>query len=145
MSSAVQISPASKNMLWTGRIITGILVLYMLFNCSISLVKPAFVRAGLAHLGYPDSLAVGVGIVMFTCTVLYAIPRTRSLEELAREASARQLSNWCLSDSCCEVFSQAEFHCFFRTAATGPAAARKSDLAAAGGSLVTVYGLPSRK
>jgi hypothetical protein len=79
MQSATQDSAVANKALWTGRIISGILVLFMLFNCSISLFKPAFARAGFAHLGYPESLATGVAIAMFVCTVLYAIPSTSIL------------------------------------------------------------------
>lgn len=65
--------------LWTGRIISGIAVLFMLFNCSIALVKPAFARAGFTHLGYPERVAPGVAILMFVCVVIYATPQTSIL------------------------------------------------------------------
>jgi hypothetical protein len=79
MPSATQDSTVSNKALWTGRILSGILVLFMLFGCSISLFKPAFARAGFTHLGYPENLATGVAIAMFVCTVLYAIPSTSTL------------------------------------------------------------------
>ena len=79
MEPSTQTSPASNKALWTGRIISGLVVLFMLFNCSIVLVKPAFARAGFMHLGYPDSVALGVAVVMFACTVIYAIPQTSIL------------------------------------------------------------------
>ena len=79
MSSATQASPVSNKSLWAGRIISGLIVLFMLFNGAVALVKPAFARAGFAHLGYPESLALGVGILMLACTLIYAIPRTSVL------------------------------------------------------------------
>ena len=79
MQSATEASPVPDNALWAGRIISGIVVLFMLFNCSIALVEPAFARAGFAHLGYPDSVAPGVAILMLVCTVIYAIPQTSIL------------------------------------------------------------------
>lgn len=79
MEPSVQASPISKKALWTGRTISGILVLFMLFNCSIALVKPAYARAGFTHLGYPDSVALGVALAMVACTVIYAIRRTSIL------------------------------------------------------------------
>jgi hypothetical protein len=79
MRSATEASPVSKKLLWTGRIISGIVVLFMLFNCSIALVKPAFARAGFTHLGYPERVAPGVAMLMFVCTMIYAIPQTSIL------------------------------------------------------------------
>ena len=79
MQSATEASPISKKAVWTGRIISGVVVLFMLFNCALGLMKPDFVRAGFAHLGYPDRLASGVAILMFLCTVIYAIPQTSIL------------------------------------------------------------------
>jgi len=34
---------------------------------------------GLSHLGYPERVALGVAILMFVCTVIYAIPQTSIL------------------------------------------------------------------
>lgn len=79
MRSATEASPVSKKLLWTGRIISGIVVLFMLFNCSIALVKPAFARVGFTHLGYPERVAPGVAMLMFVCTMIYAIPQTSIL------------------------------------------------------------------
>ena len=39
-------------------------------------LKPASVAQGFAHLGLPESLAVGLGILELACTVLYLIPQT---------------------------------------------------------------------
>ena len=43
------------------------------------LVKPAPVVEGTIQLGYPESVLLGLGIVLLTCTVLYVIPRTAVL------------------------------------------------------------------
>ena len=40
------------------------------------LVKPAPVVEGTVQLGYPESVLVGLDIVLLACTVLYVIPRT---------------------------------------------------------------------
>lgn len=79
MAPSVQASPVSKNALWTRRIISGIVVLFMLFNCALGLMKPEMVREGFVHLGYPDRVAPGLAILMFLCTVIYAIPQTSIL------------------------------------------------------------------
>jgi len=42
-------------------------------------MKPAAVVQGFAHLGYPESLLVTLGILELGCTVVYLIPRTSVL------------------------------------------------------------------
>ncbi len=45
----------------------------------MKLVKPAPVVEATVRLGYPESVIVGMGIVLLACTVLYLIPRTAIL------------------------------------------------------------------
>jgi hypothetical protein len=79
MHTAIQTAPASKTSLWAGRIISGLVVLFMLFDSGIKLMKLAPAVEGTAKLGYPVSVVLPIGIVLFVCTVLYAIPRTSIL------------------------------------------------------------------
>lgn len=79
MTPITETEPASKGMLWTGRILSGLVAAFMLFNSAIGVMRPAFARAGFAHLGYPDTAGLGVGIALLACAVLYAIPRTSVL------------------------------------------------------------------
>jgi hypothetical protein len=46
---------------------------------TMKLVKPAFVVDATVKLGYPDSVILGLGIVLLACTVLYLIPPTSVL------------------------------------------------------------------
>ncbi|MBI5757610.1 MAG: DoxX family protein [Planctomycetales bacterium] len=66
-------------MLWIGRILSTLPVLMLLMSGVMKLVKPTEVVEGFAKLGWPDSLALGLGIVELVCTVLYVIPRTSVL------------------------------------------------------------------
>lgn len=79
MPSNAQAGPVSKKRLWTGRVISGLVVLFLLFDGSIKVMKIAPVLQAFARLGYPESLAVGLGILLLACTVVYAIPRTSAL------------------------------------------------------------------
>ena len=45
----------------------------------MKLMKPAPVVQGFAHFGYPESLALSIGILELACTVVYVIPRTSVL------------------------------------------------------------------
>jgi hypothetical protein len=45
----------------------------------MKLLKPAAVVEGFMHLGYPESLSLGIGIAELTSVVIYVIPRTSVL------------------------------------------------------------------
>lgn len=79
MQSDAQIAPVSKTMLWTGRVISALPVLLLLFSAAMKFLKPPEVVEGMAHLGYPENLTLGLGITELACTVIYAIPRTSVL------------------------------------------------------------------
>lgn len=75
------VAPAgvSKGALWTGRIISALAALFMLFDGAMKLVKPGFVVEATAKLGYPESVIVPLGAILLVCTVLYLIPWTSIL------------------------------------------------------------------
>jgi hypothetical protein len=79
MSSVAQTAPVSNKALWTGRIISALAALFLLFDGVMKLFKPKFVVDATIQLGYPESVIVGLGIVLTLCTVLYAIPQTSVL------------------------------------------------------------------
>ena len=76
MQLGTQTAPVSKKRLWAGRIISALPVLMLLFSGVMKLIKPAFLVQEFARLGYPESLALGIGILELSCTVVYVIPRT---------------------------------------------------------------------
>jgi hypothetical protein len=51
----------------------------LLFSGIMKLVKPPSVTEGFAHLGYDESVALGLGVVELLATLLYIIPRTSVL------------------------------------------------------------------
>jgi hypothetical protein len=61
--------------------LSGVVIVFMLFDGGIKLVPLAMVIETAAELGYPAtaSLARGLGILGLSCTALYAIPRTSML------------------------------------------------------------------
>ena len=79
MSVAIDVAAPSKGQLWAGRILSGIGTLFMLFDATIHLLKPAAVIEGFAKLGFPSTVAVPLAIIEFVCIVLYLIPRTSVL------------------------------------------------------------------
>ncbi len=79
MQATNQTAPISKKMLWAGRIISALPALFLLLDGVGKLVKPAPVVEGTIRLGYPESVILGLGIVLIACTILYVIPRTSIL------------------------------------------------------------------
>ena len=74
-----QPSVVSKPMLWTGRIISTLIVLFMLMDAVMKLIQPEAVVKGTVELGYPVGCIAGIGIALLISTILYAIPRTAVL------------------------------------------------------------------
>ena len=71
----------SRTALWTGRVLSGIAVLFLIFDGAIKLVPIQPVTDSLRELGYPasDSFARFLGVITLICTALYAWPRTALL------------------------------------------------------------------
>jgi hypothetical protein len=66
----------SKAMLWAGWGMSGLTVLFMLFDGISKLVLEQHVVEATTKIGYPVDALRPLGIVLLVCTVLYAIPRT---------------------------------------------------------------------
>ena len=79
MHPNASVVPVSNKALWTGRILSALAALFLLADGVAKLFKPAPVVEGTIQLGYPESVIVGLGIVLTACTVLYIIPRTSVL------------------------------------------------------------------
>jgi hypothetical protein len=79
MQPSTQTTPISKRRLWTGRILSGFAVLFLVFDAVIKFTKIAPVVDSFAQLGYPISLAPTIGSLALLCVVLYVIPRTSVL------------------------------------------------------------------
>jgi hypothetical protein len=53
--------------------------LFLLVDGVMKLMKPAIVVEATVHLGYPESVIPGLGIVLLVSTLVYLIPRTSVL------------------------------------------------------------------
>ena len=71
--------PVSNTRLWIGRVMSAIPVLILLASAAMKLAKVGGFSEQFAHLGWPLELAVGLGVLEVTCTVLYLIPATSVL------------------------------------------------------------------
>ena len=69
----------SKKSLWAGRIISGWMVAFLLFDGGVKVMRVSGAVEATVRLGYPARLLPALGIVELTCAVLYVIPRTSIL------------------------------------------------------------------
>lgn len=74
-------APASSTSIWIGRILSGIGVIFLIFDGAIKLVPIGPVTETMMQLGYADdaNLFRGIGILLLICTALYAYPATSIL------------------------------------------------------------------
>lgn len=79
MQATRSTAPASGAARWTGRLLRGLVVLFLLFDGAIKVVEMDVVKQTLAELGYPTDIAFGLGVLTLAIGVLYAIPRTSVL------------------------------------------------------------------
>src|SRR5258705_3620171 len=70
---------SSKRSVWIGRVLSGLVVLFLIPDGIIKFIKPAPVVDAFARLGLALISSVRLGVSLLTCTVLYAIPRTSVL------------------------------------------------------------------
>ena len=79
MQLNTQSATESKGMLWTGRVLSGLMALFFVLDGVGHLMKPAPVVEAFARLGYPLSASVGIGLLALICTAIYVTPRTSVL------------------------------------------------------------------
>ena len=66
----------SKKWLWTGRVVTAIAALFMLFDGVIHLMKIPAVTDAFAKMGYSPGVITPLAIIELLCLILYVIPST---------------------------------------------------------------------
>jgi uncharacterized membrane protein YphA (DoxX/SURF4 family) len=79
MQTELQAPPASKAKLWAGYVASALPVLMLLLSGVMKLIKAAPVVEAFDHLGWPESLALALGILEIGCTAVYLIPRSAVL------------------------------------------------------------------
>ncbi|MFC3326496.1 DoxX family protein [Mesorhizobium cantuariense] len=79
--SISETAPVSPGALWTGRALSGIIVLFMIFDGVIKLPPLDVVTQTMVPLGWPADANVArmLGAIGLISTALYALPRTAVL------------------------------------------------------------------
>jgi hypothetical protein len=81
MTTMTAAMPVSRPTRWGGRILSGLVIVFLLFDGAIKLVPWPVVTDTMDRMGYGSSetLARSLGVITIVCTVLYSIPPTSIL------------------------------------------------------------------
>ena len=76
MTVITETEPASNPARWVGRILSGLVITFLMVDGAIKLVPWPIVTETMDRMGYgsSDALMRGLGAITIVCTVLYAIP-----------------------------------------------------------------------
>lgn len=61
---------------WTGRVLSVLSILFMLFDAGSHFAQPAPVADAFNRLGFPLDRSVALALIALVCVALYAIPQT---------------------------------------------------------------------
>lgn len=69
----------NNKLIWPGRIVSTIPVVFLLFDATIKLMKIAPVVESFRSLGWDPKIAVAIGTIELACVAVYLFPRTSVL------------------------------------------------------------------
>ncbi len=72
-------STKSKARRWSGRVVSGIAIAFLLFDSITKILELPWVVKASTQAGFPAGAIRPVGLVLLACTVIYGIPRTAVL------------------------------------------------------------------
>ena len=67
---------SSKTQVVVGRVLSGIAIAFLTFDSVGKLLRVQPVIDGTIQLGYPTSTIIPLGIILLSCVLIYAVPRT---------------------------------------------------------------------
>ena len=79
MRPPASVTEPSNAQRWTGRVLSGIVVLFLAFDVVIKFMHIAPVTQSMVQLGLPDHFVLTIASIEAACLVLYLIPRTAVL------------------------------------------------------------------
>ena len=72
----------SRRTLWTGRVLSGLAVAFLIFDSVGKLLEVQPVIDGTKQLGYPPDIVFGLGMTLLSCVLAYLSPRISVLGAL---------------------------------------------------------------
>jgi DoxX-like protein len=79
MEAVTATAQTSSKMVWTGRIVSGIVALFLIAGSTWGIIKRAEMAPEMARMGYPEGIGVKISITCILCALIYAFPRTAVL------------------------------------------------------------------
>jgi len=79
MAANAQSTPALDKTIWAGRVLSGLVVIFLLMDSGMKLMRLPIVLETQAQLGYSGSVTLPLGVILLACTILYAVPKTAVL------------------------------------------------------------------
>jgi len=70
---------APRAALWTGYVLTGLVVAFLVFDIAVKLIRSPFAVEPTVQLGYHAEQVVVIGLIELVCLVLCLFPRTAVL------------------------------------------------------------------
>jgi hypothetical protein len=71
--------PPAGVLTWIGRVMSGAVLLFLLFDGGSKLMDIQPVQRAMAELGYPSDTGMKIGVIVLFCAALYAFPPTAVL------------------------------------------------------------------
>jgi hypothetical protein len=79
IAQTVPLVAKADTRVWVGRGVSGLVVLFLLFDGVSKVVVEQHVVTAMTELGWPPEQTVGLGMVVLACTAIYVLPRTSVL------------------------------------------------------------------
>jgi hypothetical protein len=76
ISAHAPTTPRSSGRFWPGSIISGLVILFLVFDGVTKVIEIGPVLDACARLGIPTETVAGIGLTLLACTAVYAIPQT---------------------------------------------------------------------
>jgi DoxX-like family len=79
MGRVERAAPLSKVRIWTGRVMSGLVILFLVPDAIIKFMKPTADVEAFNHVGWPLTLANALGVLLLGGVAVYAVPQTAVL------------------------------------------------------------------
>ncbi len=76
ISAAALPAQKASTKIWIGRILSGLAVLFLLFDSITKILQAPYVMQASAKFGYPTQYIPAIGATLLVLIILYVIPRT---------------------------------------------------------------------